>query len=286
MKSLKQKTAWVFDHSGLNRVLFTLQHYVLPPHVRAINYHDVPLSLAENFESQLRELREHYEPVGLDELVALQEGRWPHRRPGLLMTFDDGTRSHSDVVAPILERYDFPGWFMVPADFVSTPPDDQAAYTSEHFINIDGSAYKNLRLALSWDEVRQLDAKGHIIGCHTRSHRRLEASLDLAELNYEIVEAKCVLERKLEHEINVFTWVGGEEWSYSTRAARVIREAGFRYGFMTNSMPIFPSTDRLQLQRSNIEAHFPPELMRLVISGFYDMMYLPKRRRVNRLTKE
>ena len=78
--------------------------------------------------------------------------------------------------------------------------------------------------------------------------------------------------------------VGGEEWSYSQEAAERIRAVGFGFSFMTNNAVIRPGAELLQVHRTNVEAHFDPALMRLCLSGFYDVLYLPKRRRVNRLT--
>jgi hypothetical protein len=63
-----------------------------------------------------------------------------------------------------------------------------------------------------------------------------------------------------------------------------IREAGFEIAFMTNNAPIRPHADLLQLQRTNVEARHDPRFVRLSLSGLYDLLYLPKRRRVNRLT--
>jgi hypothetical protein len=88
----------------------------------------------------------------------------------------------------------------------------------------------------------------------------------------------------LGHEVRGFAWVGGEEWSYSQEAAERIRAAGFGFSFMTNNAVIRPGAELLQVHRTNVEAHFDPALMRLCLSGFYDVLYLPKRRRVNRLT--
>lgn len=283
MQGLKRRLADSFDAAGLNRALFALQTRVLHPYIRAVNYHDVPPSLAGAFEAQLREYQAHFEPVGPDELSALLGGHWPHRRPGILLTFDDGLRSHADVVAPLLERHGFPGWFMVPTDFVASAPADQGKFALEHQIQVDRSAWSDGRVAMSWEDVRRLDAM-HVIACHTRSHRRLSASLSEQELEIEIVDAKRRLERELGHPVETFAWVGGEEESYSASAARAIRNAGFTRCFMTNNAPIRPDTRPLQLQRSNVEASFPPALVRFTLSGFYDVMYLLKRHRVNRLT--
>lgn len=198
-------------------------------------------------------------------------GRWEPAKPGLLLTFDDGLRSHAAVVAPLLEKYGMTGWFMVPAAVVHNAP---GARNWEHTVGEE---------TLDFEALRRLD-RNHVVGCHTFSHRRLEASLTPEEIAWEIPEAKRQFEEWLEHPIDIFAWVGGEEWTYSAAAAAAIREAGFRISFMTNNALIRPGDNLLQIQRTNIEAHFPPAVTRFGLSGFFDVMYGPKRRRVNRLT--
>jgi peptidoglycan/xylan/chitin deacetylase (PgdA/CDA1 family) len=262
---IKLALARTCDATGLNRLLLAAQSVASRPYVRALNYHDVPADMADAFEEQLRFYARHFEPVGYRDLMSLHAGRWPHSRPGLLLTFDDGLRSHAEVVAPLLERHGMTGWFMVPTGV------------------LDGSPHTVREPTLAWDDLRRLDGR-HVIGSHTYGHRRLEASLGVADLSREIGEAKRALEEGLSHEVTVFAWVGGEEWSYSAAAASAIRDAGFTVGFMTNSRVIRPGCELLQLQRTNVEASYPPALMRFSLSGIVDAIYTGKRRRVNRLT--
>ena len=281
--SWKQPLALGFEATGLNAAGALLQRQLLWPWARALNYHDVPRSLAGAFEEQLRFYARHFVSVGPTELAELHAGRWPHPKPGLLLTFDDGLRSHADVVAPLLEKYGFQGWFNVPVGFVEAPEAEQQEFARSHQIDCDGRDYPDGRVALSWRDLRRLDGP-HEICSHTWTHRRLGPRLDEAELELEIDRAKERLEEGLGRRVRGFTWVGGEEWAYSREAAERIRAAGFEYSFMTNNAVIRPHAELLQVQRTNVEAHFDPAFLKLCLSGFYDLLYLPKRRRVNRVT--
>jgi len=282
MNPAKLALARTFDALGVSDALLRLQQTLLGPHLRIVNYHDVPPSRADQFEAQVRYFADRFAPVGRADLVALQRGEWKERRPGLVLSFDDGLRSHADVVAPILERHGFVGWFLVPVGFVEAPADQQASFAVEHHIHASAE-YPDARLALSWDDVRGLDAR-HVVGCHTWNHTRLASTLLPADLEREIPAAKQRLEEVVGHEVELFAWVGGEEWAYSAEAARAVRRAGFRLGFMTNNAPVRPGCDLFQLQRTNLEADFPPAVMRFQLCGFLDVLYAPKRTRVNRLT--
>lgn len=282
MASRKQIVATVFHRFGLNAAGRRLLTACFSPYLRILNYHDVPPSQAQAFERQVARFAERYQPIGRAELLAQREGAWHSERPGMLLSFDDGLRSHADVVAPILERYGFAGCFLVPVGFVDANPHEQVEWAREHSIDVVDE-YGDGRVALTWDDVRRLDEK-HMIGCHTWDHVRLRRELSGPTLDREIVQARQRLERELGHEVDVFAWVGGEEWSYSAEAAHVIRQAGFRISMMTNNAVARPGCDLLQLQRTNIEAPFPDDLVELELSGFYDLLYLRKRQRVNRLT--
>jgi peptidoglycan/xylan/chitin deacetylase (PgdA/CDA1 family) len=271
MSAAKQLIAKTFDVTGLNRALRGLQSALASPHARAINYHEVPGEEAGAFEAQLRFYEKHFHFMGLADLIALSAGDWPHAKPGLILTFDDGLDSHASVVAPLLEKVGASGWFMVPAAVLD---DGGGGPCEQHTVE---------QKTMSWEQLRRLDER-HVIGCHTYSHRRLEASLSADELHHEIHDSRRLLEEGLGHPIDVFTWVGGEEWTYSEKAAQVIRDEGFQVSFMTNSLPFRPGDDLLQVQRTNIESSFDPALVGLSLSGFFDVLYAAKRRRVNRLT--
>jgi len=279
----KDSIAASFEAAGLNAAGLGLQKRLLRPWARALNYHDVPPRLAGAFEQQLRRFARHFVSVGPAELRQLHAGRWPYPKPGLLLTFDDGLRSHADVVAPLLEKYGFRGWFNVPVGFVETPPAEQQAFARRNHIGFEPPERADARIALSWSDVLRLDG-GHEICCHTWSHRRLTFDLGPEDLELEIDQAKRRLEERLEHDVKGFAWVGGEDGSYSRAAAERIRDAKFEFSFMTNNAVVRPRQDLLQLQRTNVEAHYDPALLGLCLSGFYDLLYLRKRRRVNRRT--
>lgn len=282
MNPRKLALARAFDATGLNHALLALQR-LGGPYIRALNYHDVPHSAAAGFEAQLGLYVRYFEPVGLDQLLAFLEYRWRPRRPGLMLTFDDGLRTHAEVVAPLLERYGFPGWFAVPAGFPDFEVKDHAEFMRSRRVSYRPEEFQDGRSLLDWGDLRRLDAK-HVICCHSFNHRRLEAKLSDTECALEITQAKARLEEGLGHEVPVFVWVGGEEWSYSAEAARIMREAGFRITLMSNSAQIRSGDDPFQLQRTNIEADYPQSLVRFSLSGAFDLLHLPRRRRVNRLT--
>lgn len=271
LNRLKRKAAAGLDLLGFNAAGFAVQKLFMSPFVRAVNYHDVTPEFAKNFETHLQFYAKHFVNVAEADLRAFLDGKWSHDKPGLLLSFDDGLASHVEIVAPLLEKYGFTGWFFVPAERV----------TSRKSLGLQEELTDERRLTI--DDVRKLD-QNHVIGSHTTTHCRLSSDLDQQTLSFEILKSKSLLEEALQHDVNIFCWVGGEEFTYSKAASDVIKD-GYDLSFMTNNAVVRPKANPLQIQRTNIEAENPLPLVRFQLSGFLDLIYLPKRRRVNNLTR-
>lgn len=235
------------------------------PYVRAINYHQTPTDVAANFRSQLAFYKQHFANADRAALDRTIDGS--STKPAIAISFDDGYRDNYEIAAPLLEEYGFTGWFFVSSGRVR----GSAELTADGEL---ADAFMNHA------EMRDLIARGHVVGCHGHSHIRLTGELSEAELHREIVASRLMLQDALGDPIDEFCWIGGEEWSYSAAAARMIEEAGYRRSFMTNCQIIGAGTDPLALQRTNIEANWSLSQTRFYLSGVMDIAYRAKHRRV------
>lgn len=101
------------------------------------------------------------------------------RTAAISYTFDDGTRDHYTVAAPMLNEVGFKGTFFVIPGRVS--PDVA-----------DAEKRKNDKRAwgtITWDELRSMSAQGHEIASHTWSHPSLP-KLTPAEVDAELAKAR------------------------------------------------------------------------------------------------
>jgi peptidoglycan/xylan/chitin deacetylase (PgdA/CDA1 family) len=121
------------------------------------------------------------------------------QEPSVCITFDDGCETDLIAAAPVLRELGFRATFYLTAGFLGT------------------------RGYLSRDQVRELDALGFEIGCHSMTHRYL-SDLSEAELKREIVDAKLQIEQIAGHAIEHFSCPGGR---YDRRTLEVARRAGF-----------------------------------------------------------
>ena len=186
--------------------MLAAQRALRMPYVRIVNYHDVPRRLADAFAEQVAFFAEHFQPIGYRELGEFLAGRFRPERPGLIITFDDGLKSHAEIAAPVLETHGFQGWFAVPAEFPDLRVEDDHAFRRERHVDFDTGDFGEGPL-LAWDDVRRLQER-HVVSCHSFSHRRLSADMTDAECAREVHEAKARLEAQLDHPIRSFVWGG------------------------------------------------------------------------------
>jgi peptidoglycan/xylan/chitin deacetylase (PgdA/CDA1 family) len=283
---IKRFVSGIFELLKLNDLLLFIQKRGVSggKFIRAINYHCIPSIFETQFEKQLQFYKKYFSDVNEDDLNDfLFQKKWNKKKPGIIISFDDGDLSNYSLAAPLLEKYGFTGWFFIPTSYSRCDPSLQRKFAARHSITYCETG--NPRIAVSLNELRDLVKRGHVIGSHTQHHCRFHSIIDRNVLNDEIIGSKEVLGHTVGRKISAFSWVGGESDSYSSQAAHLISEAGYQFSFMTNSSPILFNTNSLQLQRTNIEASWSESLVKFQLSGLMDLAYFYKRRRINLLTK-
>jgi peptidoglycan/xylan/chitin deacetylase (PgdA/CDA1 family) len=118
---------------------------------------------------------------------------------GVRITFDDGNRSDLEHALPALSRHSLSGTFFVVAGRLGEPD------------------------FLDRDDVRTLRDAGMTIGCHGMHHRPWR-TLDDAELERELVDARAVLEEVVGGPVTQAACPFG---SYNRRVLRALRRSGY-----------------------------------------------------------
>ena len=287
MNTYKEKLAKFNNLTGINYLSWVTQKILFGgKYIRVINYHCTSESSLPQLEEQLKFYKKHF--VNVDQIALSQFfsiGKWRFNKPGLIITFDDGLRCNYNFAISLLEKYGFTGWFMVPVGFVNIESNKQERYKQKNRINCDCHYGNDIssRFALNWDELKDLQKRGHTIGCHTMNHTRLREGLSNQTQLEEIYEAKVMLEKHLGSDILSFAWAGGEEESYSKSPARLIKESAYSYSFTTNAGFIRCNTNPLSIGRINIESTNSLDIVKFQLSGFMDLWMYRKRQRVNHL---
>lgn len=247
--------------------------------MRVFNTHSTPPRFAASFGRQLDHLLARYEPIDpyrLEEaLLAGPSGG----RPLALFTFDDAFRNHFEVAAPALEERGARGIFCVPAQFPSVPPARQIEWCRRRIRWAPDAehAYDEDLLAMSWEQARELVARGHRICCHTLSHEVLSPRTPRRTLEAEVVDSRRRMEDELGVEVDGFCWPVKHDPT-ATAAERLVRD-NYRYALITVTRPLRRGHDPLAVNRTQFEASWPLEALDLQVSGFVDGVFVVRRLR-------
>lgn len=140
------------------------------------------------FVKQLDYLQRHYRLISFEQLVKnLSENKKLPARTAIL-TFDDGFRNFLTVVAPLLIERGIPA-----TSFIITGEN----YTQESSTLNGNWTPEDDEIYLSWDEVRQLSAKGLEFGSHTWSHPPL-SDISLTDARWELESSLNSIRSKLD----------------------------------------------------------------------------------------
>jgi peptidoglycan/xylan/chitin deacetylase (PgdA/CDA1 family) len=155
------------------------------------------------------------------------------------VTFDDGCETDLIAAAPVLRDFGFHATFYLTAGFVGT------------------SGY------LTGEQVRELDAAGFEIGCHSMTHPYLP-DLDEASMKREILGAKLHIEQIVGHAIEHFSLPGGR---YDSRTLDMARRAGFRSVATSLFHANSPNTSPYKLGRVAIHRDTPLQEFAAICAG-------------------
>ncbi len=198
--------------------------------IQAINFHNTPAFRARDYDRELASLAERFAPTSEDDLAGfLRTGRWPHRKPGIIVALYNGYRDNFDVFRPLLEKHGLIGWFFASSGYASCAEDAQLGFGAEHNLKTVPDEYTDGRYAMDWDELRILD-RDHVVASHTRSHSRVSLD-DGAALEDEIVGAQEDFRRELGHPVRAFAWLFGGAYGENPMADAAVDRAGYEFLF-------------------------------------------------------
>ena len=247
--------------------------------MRVIVTHGTPPRYAATYGAQLDRLLERYRPLDPYRLEeALRDGP-PDGRPACVFTFDDALLNNYEVAAVELERRGARGIFSVPVDFPSVPAAEQPAWFRSHVRaepDAEHAGDDDLR-AMSWEQVRDLVARGHRVCCHTTSHRRIDTATPAAVVHAELVAARALLEERLDTSVDGFCWP--VEYDPQAAAAITVARSTYSWTLVTDTSPLRRGHDPYVVNRTRIEASWPVEAVDFQLSGAIDAAFIVYRLR-------
>ncbi|MGI6091597.1 MAG: polysaccharide deacetylase family protein [Veillonellaceae bacterium] len=153
------------------------------------------------FEEQMKYLADKgYTAVSLAQLIDAAEGKSKLPNKPVVITFDDGYADNLLAALPILEKYRLKATVFVISRSVG----------QENY--------------LTWEQIKELQARSTEIGSHTASHVAL-STLGRQQRESEVRISKAVLEEKLGTPINFIAYPYG---AYDAELPGILQQAGYR----------------------------------------------------------
>jgi len=137
-------------------------------------------------------------------------------RGQLVVTHDDGYLDNFENAMPVLEDVGIPATFFISAGLMGT---DVVPFW-------DRDVEADLGW-MSWDQVREMHARGFTIGAHTSTHVDL-GRVDGEEARRELVESRRQLERELGVQVDLFAYPFGGADNINQANRAHVRDAGYR----------------------------------------------------------
>jgi peptidoglycan/xylan/chitin deacetylase (PgdA/CDA1 family) len=134
-----------------------------------------------------------YTPITVSQFLEYQKKPALFPEKPIVLTFDDGSKSHYTQVLPMLKKYGFKATFYI-------------------FTN---AMHGSKERWLTWDEVLEISRSGMDIGSHTLSHPYLTVRDKMSDGQYkvwlekELAQSKKLLEEKLNIRVNTLAYPFG-----------------------------------------------------------------------------
>ena len=189
----------------------------------------------EKFDEHLTRIAES-RTTPADKVTELSDNR-----NAFFITFDDGGRTAYTQTTDALERRGWRGHFFVATDFIDTPT------------------------FLSQAEIKELDARGHIVGSHSASHPLRMSSLSPDELRREWRVSVEKLSDILGYSITTASVPGGH---FSKAVAEAASIAGIKTLFTSEpTTNVYKIDDTTVFGRYTIQRHTSAETVAAIARG-------------------
>ena len=221
--------------------------------LRVVLYHHVFDDQVDGFRRQLGYLGSRFEFTDLDGFLRFHRGEEPFRGGKLLVTFDDGFKDNLTNALDVLDEFGVKAVFFVATDFVSLASGDEERYRSyARDVFHTGGPVENL----TWDDLREILRRGHRVGSHTVTHRRM-TGLSVEEAVKELEESRRTLSSRLDVAATEVSFPYGRELDRRSDLAVLARRAGYRACFSAIRGANRPGGDPYDIRRDALDPSWP-----------------------------
>lgn len=191
----------------------------------------------------------------------------------ILTSFDDGFASNHALAKAVLDRHGVKALFFICPGLMDLPRAQQPAAVAASVFRGKAEAVPEM---MTWDQVVELAARGHVIGAHGMTHIRL-AGLDPARLEDEIVGSQLRLTGQLGRRADWFAFPFGDIGSVDKPVLDVVARH-FRYCRSGVRGLNRAGTSPFGLLAQHVDMDAPLAYQRMALGGGLDMRHAEARR--------
>lgn len=262
---------------------------MVPAHsLRILNYHDIPETNQKKFAEQLRWLAQSYTFVTPWQFAAMISGDAPIVGHNLMISFDDGFLSNRVVAEEVLDPMGISALFFIVSDFadIKDKKESREFIAKNIYYELSVESLPENWSNMGWSDLEILLDHGHMIGAHTKTHKKLSSINSEEELKREVIGSADTLANKLGVDIDHFAFPFGNLASFSEMALQTAKSR-FKYvhsGLRGNnsdadmtSYTIRRDAAALQHPGTNIYSVYSNELLGSFLEGVADYHYAASR---------
>lgn len=237
-----------------------------------LNYHSTPEWLITNFEKQLQFYSKYFTFLSPQELDHYFDDKKNHqfnsKGPFLVFTFDDGLKNNL-YAARVLEKFNTRGLFFIIPKFYQSDIKSQPDYYQTYIryqINKNMDYKTEDVTAMDEADLKDLIKKGHMLGSHSLTHTMKNSDSDTKIID-EIEKSKYEIEKMSGSDVKHFC---SPFQSLSSTGVKQMQTIKNNYKFFHST---FPGSNSSSLQpyfirRTNVECHWPIDVIKFAISKF------------------
>lgn len=235
-------------------------------HLRVLCYHDISNEDLPLFEKQIIFLKNEYNIINAEQFRNFFLGRGFLQGTNIFLTFDDGSVEQYEA-ARILDKYKIQGCF-----FVNTGDRNKKFLVSRPNSNLP---------PMSWDQIKDLHKRRHIIGSHSANHYNF-SKIQPSEITKELSESKRIIEEQLADKIDFFAFPYGTALELTQEAVLIAKQFyDFNFIFLPGKEN-FASANRYLIKRTGVSPKYSFYHLRALMSGLKDWTKSEQAAKLNR----
>lgn len=191
-----------------------------------------------------------------DALDKINSGITKISKPYFVLTYDDGFEECFLIMEPVLAKYKLTATFFINANYIDSSLDYRKEFNKRIVIDT--------KKPMSWNQVKYLHSKGHIIGSHTLDHYNLN-KLSLTDLEYQIEKNKEILVNKLNYNCDHFAWPYGQISDFPEEALTITSKY-HKYIYSGTNYKLYYSFNSRVYNRRHLEANWKKNHVKYFLS--------------------